>query len=150
MPCTCNPHSLSRKLELQLIQLSFVLLPGEVLVFVARLLSYSLRVEGDLKVAIQPLSLSGERVGGVVLHPVVEKLAPPSAGKSIHHPHRPSFQPVLHRSSHREQSNVGFPSLRFTWLCASHSHPPNSSRLWALTGTFFVNAWKSSAHTQQG
>jgi hypothetical protein len=64
--------------------------------------------------------------------------------------HVPSFQPVLHLSSHLEQSNSFFPSFLLTSLWASHIHCPNSCRLSALTLFFSRNSWKSSAHTQQG
>lgn len=64
--------------------------------------------------------------------------------------HLPSFQPVRQRSSHLEQSNTGFPSFLLTSLWASHSHLPNSPRLPALTGSFSMKPWKSSAQTQQG
>jgi hypothetical protein len=63
---------------------------------------------------------------------------------------RPSFQPVRHRSSHLEQSKVGFPSLRLTSLCASHSQLPNSARLPTFGASRFMYVWKSSAQTQQG
>jgi hypothetical protein len=52
-------------------------------------------------------------------------------------PHLPSFHPVLHLSSHLEQSNVGFPSFLFTSLCASQSQFPSSSRVLARTGYRF-------------
>ena len=48
--------------------------------------------------------------------------------KSIIQSHRPSFHPLLHRSSHLPQSNVLFPSFTLTALCASHIHVPNSER----------------------
>lgn len=46
----------------------------------------------------------------------------------LHQSQRPSFQPVLQRSSQREQSNWGLPSFLFTSLCARQSHWENSSR----------------------
>jgi hypothetical protein len=71
-----------------------------------------------------------------------------------HQSHRPSFQPVCHLSSHLEQSNSFFPSLRFTSLCASHIQLPNSERLFRRgvlrpLGSFIQDR-KSSAQTQQG
>src|ERR1700733_13010690 len=64
--------------------------------------------------------------------------------------HRPAFQPVLHLSSHFEQSNSFFPSFLLTSLCASHIHCPNSSLLSVLILFLVMKSWKSSAHTQQG
>ena len=63
----------------------------------------------------------------------------------------PSFQPVRHLSSHLSQSKLFFPNFTFTALCASHIHLPNSSLLETL-GSFpsFIQARKSSAHTQHG
>lgn len=49
--------------------------------------------------------------------------------------HLPSFQPVLQRSSHLEQSKTGLPSFLLTSLWALHSQVPNSPRLPALTGS---------------
>ena len=46
-----------------------------------------------------------------------------------HQSHRPSFQPVRHRSSTLVQSNSSFPSFLLTSLCASQSHCPNSALL---------------------
>ena len=63
----------------------------------------------------------------------------------------PSFQPVRQRSCHLLQSNESLPSLTLTALCASHIHRPNSSLLLTF-GSFpsFIQALKSSAHTQHG
>jgi hypothetical protein len=62
------------------------------------------------------------------------------------------FQPVRHLSSHLLQSNVFFPSLSFTALCASHIHLPKSS-LELTRGAFpfsVIQLLKSSAHVQHG
>jgi hypothetical protein len=64
--------------------------------------------------------------------------------------HRPSFQPVRHRSSHFVQSNVFFPNFSLTALCASHIHVPNSLLLLTLGVFLLIHVWKSSAHTQHG
>jgi hypothetical protein len=68
--------------------------------------------------------------------------------------HLPSFHPVLQRSSQNRQSNSAFPNLRLTELCASHIHVPKSARP-ERRGVFrppgsFIQARKSSAHTQHG
>lgn len=44
-------------------------------------------------------------------------------------PQRPSGGPVLHRSSHFEQSKLSLPSFSFTALCALHIHRPKSDLL---------------------
>jgi hypothetical protein len=62
----------------------------------------------------------------------------------------PSLGPVTHLSCHLEQSNTGFPSFRFTSLCAPHNHQPNSSLLPTRGASRAMYPWKSSAHTQQG
>lgn len=66
--------------------------------------------------------------------------------------HLPSFHPVLHRSSHRLQSNSFFPSFTLTALWASHIHFPNSSLLLTLGAFFssFIHFWKSFPQYQQG
>lgn len=64
--------------------------------------------------------------------------------------HLPSPHPVLHLSSHLLQSNFSFPNLSFTALCASHIHVPNSFLLLTRGVFVFIQAWKSSAHTQHG
>jgi hypothetical protein len=64
--------------------------------------------------------------------------------------HRPSFHPVLHRSSHFVQSNVSLPNFSLTALCASHIHVPNSLLLETLGVFLVIQLWKSSAHTQHG
>jgi hypothetical protein len=71
---------------------------------------------------------------------------------SSHHQgsHLPSFQPVLHRSSHLVQSNVCLPSFSLTALCASHIQVPNSLLLLTLGVFLLIQLWKSSAHTQHG
>jgi hypothetical protein len=69
-----------------------------------------------------------------------------------HQSHLPSFHPVRHRSSHRPQSKVGFPSFMFTSLCASQSHCPKSCRELSR-GAFlsdFIHIWKSVAQDQHG
>ena len=71
---------------------------------------------------------------------------------SINQSHLPSPHPVLHLSSHLPQSNSPFPNFLLTSLCASHIHLP-SSPLPLTLGSFpslFIQAWKSSAHTQHG
>ena len=66
--------------------------------------------------------------------------------------HRPSAHPVLHLSSHLEQSNRRFPSFSLTSLWASHIHLPNPS-LPSTLGSFpllLIHSRKSSAHDQHG
>jgi hypothetical protein len=71
--------------------------------------------------------------------------------RSVHQgSHRPSFQPVLHRSSHLLQSKVSLPSFSLTALCASHIQVPNSLLLLTLGVFLLIQLWKSSAQTQQG
>lgn len=95
---------------------------------------------------IEAFRPGGEKVREYLIDPI------PRYSKTayVHQSQRPSFHPVLHLSSHLEQSNSGFPSFLLTSLCAPHNHMPKSCLLPARISSFLMYCCRSSAHTQHG